>query len=92
MGMSRTRMDVLTADGSPLAVWIEGSGPAIVLVHGSMCDHTTFDPLTAELGRDFTVFALDRRGFGASPDCQREIASVLHSSGAAAAANSGRCL
>jgi pimeloyl-ACP methyl ester carboxylesterase len=61
-------MDVQTAEGTPLAVWMEGDGPAIVLVHGSMCDHTAFDPLSGELRRDFTVFALDRRGFGASPD------------------------
>jgi pimeloyl-ACP methyl ester carboxylesterase len=61
-------LDVRTAEETPLAVWIEGEGQPIVLVHGSMCDHTTFDPLIAELSRDFTVFAMDRRGFGASPD------------------------
>jgi pimeloyl-ACP methyl ester carboxylesterase len=33
-----------------------------------MCDHTAFDALVAELRRDFTAFAMDRRGFGASLD------------------------
>jgi len=70
MGMSApaSLLEVRTADGANLAVRVEGQGPTVVLVHGSMCDHTTFDPLIAELRRDFTTFALDRRGFGASPD------------------------
>ena len=40
----------------------------LVLVHGSMCDHTTFDALVDTLSDDFSTFAVDRRGFGASPD------------------------
>jgi pimeloyl-ACP methyl ester carboxylesterase len=43
------RFDVRSADGTPLAVWADGEGPPLVLVHGSMCDHTAFDPLVAEL-------------------------------------------
>jgi pimeloyl-ACP methyl ester carboxylesterase len=39
-----------------------------VLVHGSMCDHTAFDPLVAELRDDLATYAMDRRGFGASGD------------------------
>jgi alpha-beta hydrolase superfamily lysophospholipase len=39
-----------------------------VLVHGSLADHTTFDPLVAELRDAMTTFAMDRRGFGASGD------------------------
>jgi alpha-beta hydrolase superfamily lysophospholipase len=37
-------------------------------VHGSMCDHTAFDPLVAELRDTMTTYAVDRRGFGASGD------------------------
>ena len=62
------RWDVRTSDGGTIAVWIEGDGPPLVLVHGSISDHTAFDPLVAELRSAFTVFAMDRRGFGASPD------------------------
>jgi pimeloyl-ACP methyl ester carboxylesterase len=66
--MAAERLGVRSADGTPLAVWVEGEGPALVLVHGSMCDHTAFDPLVAELRGTMTAFAMDRRGFGASGD------------------------
>jgi pimeloyl-ACP methyl ester carboxylesterase len=45
-----------------------GAGPLLVLVHGSLCDHTRFDPLVAELRIGVTTFAMDRRGIGASGD------------------------
>ena len=64
--MGTDRLDVRSADGTPLAVWVEGQGPPLVLVHGSMCDHTASDPLVAELRDTMTTFAMDRRGFGAS--------------------------
>ena len=38
------------------------------MVHGSIADHTTFDPFIAVLRNHFTTFAMDRRGFGATPD------------------------
>ncbi len=63
-----TRFDVRSRDGTPLAVWVDGDGPAIVLVHGAPSDHTTFDPLVHELRGDLTTFAMDRRGSGASGD------------------------
>ena len=66
--MAADRFCVRSADGTPLAVWVGGDGPPLVLVHGSMCDHTAFDPLVAELGGTMTTFAMDRRGFGASGD------------------------
>lgn len=63
-----SRFDVRSADGTPLAVWVEGQGPALVLVHGAPSEHSTFEPLVAELRRDLTTFAMDRRGSGASGD------------------------
>jgi pimeloyl-ACP methyl ester carboxylesterase len=63
-----SRFDVRSADGTLLAVWVDGEGPPLVLVHGSLCDHTRFDPLVAELRADVTTLAMDRRGFGASGD------------------------
>ncbi|AEF41517.1 alpha/beta fold hydrolase [Hoyosella subflava] len=60
--------DVESSDGTRLAVWHEGSGPPLVMVHGSLCDHTRFDPLVAVLKDHLTVYAMDRRGFGASGD------------------------
>ncbi len=62
------RLDVESTDGTSIAVWISGRGAPIVLVHGSMNDHSAFGPLVSELGDDMTTFAMDRRGFGASGD------------------------
>lgn len=69
-GGSAGRLDVHSSDGTPLAVWIEGDGPALVMVHGSPSEHTTFDPLVAELRRHLTTFAMDRRGSGDSGDTE----------------------
>lgn len=59
---------VRSADGVQIAVWVDGEGPSIVLVHGSFGDHTAWALPLAELRKHFTTFAMDRRGFGASGD------------------------
>jgi pimeloyl-ACP methyl ester carboxylesterase len=64
----RSRFEVRSPDGVPLTVWVAGTGPPVVLVHGSIADHTTFDLLVAALRPDMTTFSPDRRGFGASGD------------------------
>jgi pimeloyl-ACP methyl ester carboxylesterase len=66
--MSATRFDISSVDGTAIAVWVNGNGPAIVMVHGSIADHTTFDPFVAVLGERMTTYSMDRRGFGASGD------------------------
>src|SRR5262245_34876967 len=63
-----SRFDVRGADDVPLAVWVAGTGPPVVLVHGSIADHTTFDLLVEALRPHATTFSPDRRGFGASGD------------------------
>jgi pimeloyl-ACP methyl ester carboxylesterase len=63
-----SRFDVQSQDGTSLAVWVEGGGPSLVLVHGSVSDHTTLAPFVDELAKDLTTFSMDRRGFGASRD------------------------
>ena len=40
-----------------------GSGPAVVLLHGLAEDHRSWDPVAAHLG-SFTTYALDLRGHG----------------------------
>ena len=60
--------EVQSADGTAIAVWVEGSGPPLVLVHGALSDHTTFALLVAELRDRMTTFAMDRRGRPASGD------------------------
>jgi pimeloyl-ACP methyl ester carboxylesterase len=66
--LTADRFDVYSPDGTPIAVWVDGAGPALVMVHGSIADHTTFEPFVAVLRHHFTTFAMDRRGFGASGD------------------------
>jgi pimeloyl-ACP methyl ester carboxylesterase len=61
------QLDVPVSGGGSVAVWEAGDGPALVLVHGSMCDHTTFNALVGALD-GLRTFAMDRRGFGASAD------------------------
>lgn len=59
---------VQAPDGTTIAVFPDGQGPPVVLVHGSLRAHTTFDPLVAELRRTRATYAIDRRGFGGSGD------------------------
>jgi pimeloyl-ACP methyl ester carboxylesterase len=62
------RLDVRAPDGTTIAVWVVGDGPPLVLVHGSLQDHSISAALVAELRSAMTTFAMDRRGFGASGD------------------------
>jgi 3-oxoadipate enol-lactonase len=41
-----------------------GDGPAVVLSHGYLMDHTMFDPQLSALAPEFRVIAWDERGFG----------------------------
>jgi len=44
-----------------------GQGRPIILLHGNGEDHRIFDILTQQLSAHFTVYALDSRGYGKSP-------------------------
>jgi pimeloyl-ACP methyl ester carboxylesterase len=59
---------IAAPDGTPVAVFTSGSGPALVLVHGTTGDHTTFRVVRPLLEPRFTLHAIDRRGRGASGD------------------------
>lgn len=59
---------VRSPDGTEIASWQTGSGPPLVLVHGTPADHTRWRPLLPYLEPQFTVHAIDRRGRGASTD------------------------
>lgn len=65
-----TRFDVKSADGTSLAVWVEGKGPPLVMVHGSLQDRTASGALVDELRIGVTTFSMDRRGFGESGDAR----------------------
>jgi pimeloyl-ACP methyl ester carboxylesterase len=58
---------VYTPDGTVIGAWRSGNGPPIVLVHGTADDHTAWDLVAPRLAMRFTVYAVDRRGRGASP-------------------------
>jgi pimeloyl-ACP methyl ester carboxylesterase len=59
---------VVAPDGIRIAYQRFGDGPPLVLVHGSLDDHRLWMQLSPVLGERFTVYALDRRGRGASGD------------------------
>ncbi|MGZ4436554.1 MAG: alpha/beta fold hydrolase [Nocardioidaceae bacterium] len=57
-----------SADGTEIAYEVSGSGPALVLVDGALCQRAMGPArgLARELAGSFTVFAYDRRGRGDS--------------------------
>ena len=59
---------VVSADGTPIGYMQSGSGPPLVLVHGMTADASRWEPVLPALGEHFTVYAMDRRGRGASGD------------------------
>ncbi len=55
-------------DGTEIAYWTGGEGPALVLVHGITSTHLTYDELVPHLTPHRTVTVYDRRGRGLSGD------------------------
>ena len=62
--LQRTR----SLDGTEIGYFASGQGPPLVLVHGILSDHSRFGPLLPFLEPHTTIFAMDRRGRGASGD------------------------
>jgi pimeloyl-ACP methyl ester carboxylesterase len=56
----------LTIHGHERAFIKTGHGPALLLLHGLGCDHTTWLPVVAALSRRYTVIAPDLLGHGRS--------------------------
>ncbi len=59
---------VTSRDGTSIAFERSGSGPPLVLVHGSISDHTYWRAVIPALSARFTVYAMERRGRGESGD------------------------
>lgn len=55
-------------DGTAIAWFRSGDGPPIVLVHGATADHTVWRTSGPLLATSHTLYAIDRRGRGASGD------------------------
>jgi pimeloyl-ACP methyl ester carboxylesterase len=74
---------VTSNDGTRIGFWKSGHGPPLLLIHGAVADHTTtWRSVLSKLEASFTVYAMDRRGRGASEDgpayaLQREVEDVL---------------
>jgi pimeloyl-ACP methyl ester carboxylesterase len=66
--IAATVVKVTSKDGTSIASWQSGSGPPLVLVHGTTRDHYAWDQVLPALSQQFTVYAVDRRGRGASED------------------------
>ena len=56
----------LTVHGHRRAFVKVGRGPALLLLHGLACDHTTWNPVIDRLARRYTVIAPDLLGHGLS--------------------------
>lgn len=59
---------VTSRDGTPIAYYRAGSGPPLVLVHGTSGVYTRWAPVLPALEERFAVYAIDRRGRGESGD------------------------
>jgi pimeloyl-ACP methyl ester carboxylesterase len=63
-----TTMQVASSDGTVISVRRSGSGPPLLLVHGTTADHQRWLPILPRFEQHFTVYAMDRRGRGGSGD------------------------
>lgn len=59
-------MPVARVNGVDLFYEVEGSGPPVVIVHGSWTDHTVWQTVADELMGSFHVIGYDRRGYSRS--------------------------
>jgi len=59
---------VTSKDGTTIGFWENGSGPPLLLIHGTTADHRRWSGILPTLEQHFTVFAMDRRGRGESSD------------------------
>lgn len=61
----------VSRDGTPIAYWHSGDGPALALAHGTTADHTRWETVLPLLEPHRSVHAMDRRGRCASGDAAR---------------------
>ncbi|HEY4189215.1 MAG TPA: alpha/beta hydrolase [Candidatus Limnocylindrales bacterium] len=81
---------VVSPDGTRTAVFTAGTGPPLLLVHGTTADHRTWRVVGPELARRWTIHAVDRRGRGDSGDAatyaiERELDDIAAVAGELAA-------
>ena len=65
-GSGRRQVSYVDIHGHRRAYVKKGSGPALLLLHGLGCDHTTWEPVIDSLARRYTVIVPDLLGHGLS--------------------------
>lgn len=60
--------ETTSSDGTPLAYFRRGSGPALVVTHGSIATKEQWIPASEALAEHVTLYVYDRRGRGGSGD------------------------
>lgn len=81
---------IVSKDGTPVAYQRSGMGAPLVLVHGTFSSHSGWAHVLPALEKLFTVYAVDRRGYGESGDSSHyaverefeDIAALVDSIGA----------
>jgi pimeloyl-ACP methyl ester carboxylesterase len=80
---------IISQDGTPIAYERSGTGPPLVLVHGTGGAYARWKPVSPALEQQFTLYAVDRRGRGESGEAQsyaierefEDVAAVVDSIG-----------
>jgi pimeloyl-ACP methyl ester carboxylesterase len=72
----------VSKDGTRIGCHTSGAGSPLVLIHGGTADHARWAPVLPAFEKQFTVYACDRRGRGASGDqadyaIEREVEDVV---------------
>lgn len=62
------QMQSMEIDGTELHYEVQGQGPAMILMHGWGCNHTTVQSIANVAAESHTVYNVDFPGFGASPE------------------------
>lgn len=70
MDHEQSEGSVRSADGTQIGFVKLGSGPAIVIVHGSLTTGEQWLPVASGLAEGFTCYLMDRRGRGRSGDSE----------------------
>jgi pimeloyl-ACP methyl ester carboxylesterase len=59
---------ITSSDGTVIGFQRSGAGQPLLLVHGTTADHRRWATISPHFEQHFTVYAMDRRGRGASSD------------------------
>ncbi len=60
--------ETTSSDGTPIAFFRRGSGPALVVTHGSIATKEQWIPASEHLAEHVTLYVYDRRGRGGTGD------------------------